>query len=583
MQENLTPPHGGLLRDLVTDRASAEELRRASRDLPSWTLTERQRCDLELLTQGAFSPLGGFMSRAEVQSVCETQRLPAGPDSGSLGALWPLPITLDVTDAVADRLGAGDRLVLRDEEGAPVAVQTVTDVWPLDRESLASQVYGTLDRSHPSVGHLYRRENNWLVGGPVVALEPPAHYDFATLYRSPAELRRRFEQLGWRRIVAFQTRNPMHRAHFELTLRAVRELEASLLIHPAVGMTQPGDIDRFTRVRCYRALMARYPERTAMLSLLPLAMRMAGPREALLHAIVRKNYGCSHFIVGRDHAGPGLDRAGQPFYGPYEAQEAVQRHEEELGIRMVPFRHLGYVRDTDDYRPADEVPEGARALSISGTELRQRLDDGREIPEWFTFPEVAEELRRSRPPRHRRGLTVFFTGLSGAGKSTLAKVLQARLLEAGDRPVTLLDGDIVRRHLSSELGFSREHRNLNIQRIGFVAAEITRNGGVAICAPIAPYDSTRKEVRERVEEVGSFVLVHVATPLEICEERDVKGLYAKARSGEIPAFTGISDPYEMPEDAEVSLDTRHCTPAEAAQSLLLYLERRGFMGHRPLP
>ncbi|MEO1088943.1 MAG: adenylyl-sulfate kinase, partial [Acidobacteriota bacterium] len=332
-------------------------------------------------------------------------------------------------------------------------------------------------------GHLLRRANNFVVGGPVRGLERPARYDFQGLRATPAELRRRFERFGWRRIVAFQTRNPMHRAHVELTMRAVRELEANVLLHPVVGVTKPGDIDPYTRIRCYQALMPRYPAQTAMLALLPLAMRMAGPREALLHAIVRKNFGCSHFIVGRDHAGPGSDRAGQPFYGPYDAQELVRAHEKELGIEMVPFRHLVYVPEQAAYLPSDELPDGAKAVSISGTEMRNRLADGRELPEWFTYKEVADELRRTYPPRHRRGLTIFFTGLSGAGKSTLAKVLEARLLEAGGRPVTLLDGDIVRRNLSSELGFSRRDRDLNIRRIGFVASEITKNGGIAICAP----------------------------------------------------------------------------------------------------
>lgn len=572
----INPPHGGSLIDLVADPTDSEQLRAETRGLPSWTLTHRQACDLELLLTGAFSPLDGFMTREQVESVSEHMRLPS--EGSEPGALWPIPITLDVTETVGAGLAQGDRLVLRDGEGTPLAVQTVTDVWSPDRERLANRVFGTSDPGHPAVEHLYSQDNRCVVGGPIIGLQKPVHYDFVTLHGTPAELRKRFEQLGWRKIVAFQTRNPMHRAHFELTLRAVREVEASLLIHPVVGMTKSGDIDRYTRIRCYQALLDRYPPRTVMLSLLPLAMRMAGPREALLHAIIRKNYGCSHFIVGRDHAGPGLDSQGRPFYGPYDAQDLVRSHQNELGIQMVPFRHLVYVADSDTYLPADQVPENTRALSISGTELRRRLDEDREIPEWFTFPEVASELRRSRPPRHKRGLTVFFTGLSGAGKSTLAKVLQARLLEVRGRPVTLLDGDIVRRNLSSELGFSREHRDLNIRRIGFVASEITKNGGIAICAPIAPYDSTRKEVRRMIEDVGNFVLVHVATTLDVCETRDVKGLYAKARAGEIRAFTGISDPYEEPEDADLVLDTVGCTPTETTQSLLLYLESRGYVG-----
>ena len=343
-------------------------------------------------------------------------------------------------------------------------------------------------------------------------------------------------------------------------------------------MTKPGDVDHYTRVRCYQALLSHYPQPTVKLALLPLAMRMAGPREAVWHAIIRKNYGCTHFIVGRDHAGPGSDSSGKPFYDPYAAQDLLREHEEEVGVRMVPFRQMVYVEDLDTYLPEDEIPPGARALDLSGTELRRRLAEGREIPQWFTFPEVARELKRSYPPRHLQGFTVFFTGLSGAGKSTIANALLVKFLEMGGRPVTLLDGDIVRKHLSSELGFSKEHRDINIRRIGFVASEITKNGGIALCAPIAPYDSVRKEVQAMIKPVGGFVLVYVATPLEVCEQRDRKGLYAKARAGIIQQFTGISDPYEVPDDAEVAIDTTDMTPEEAAQEVILHLEREGYIG-----
>jgi sulfate adenylyltransferase len=343
-------------------------------------------------------------------------------------------------------------------------------------------------------------------------------------------------------------------------------------------MTKPGDVEYYVRVRCYQAMLHRYPTNTVKLALLPLAMRMGGPREALWHAIIRKNYGCSHFIVGRDHAGPGSDADGKPFYGPYDAQEILRAHEKEVGVTMVPFQMMVYLEDQDRYVPEDEVPPGARTLNISGTELRRRLTEGREIPSWFTFPEVARELQRSYPPRHRQGFTVFFTGLSGSGKSTIANVLRVKFLEMGGRPVTLLDGDIVRKHLSSELGFSREHRDINIRRIGFVASEITKNGGIALCAPIAPYDVVRKEVRASIEPYGGFVLVHVSTPTDICEGRDRKGLYAKARAGLLQQFTGVSDPYESPADAEVSIDTTELSAEEAAQEIFLYLEREGYIG-----
>jgi len=571
--DHLIPAHGGELVNLLVDADRATELRQTSRDWPSWDLTPRQICDLELLLNGGFSPLRGFMNRAEFESVAKDMRL-------TDGTLWPIPITLDVTEKVAEGLSEGSKLALRDEEGVMLAVLHVEDLWEIDREAKAEAVYGTLDQTHPGVAHLFQRTNNIGVGGRLEGLQLPAHYDFRTLRRTPRELRARFAKQGWRKIVAFQTRNPMHRAHFELTLRAARELEANLLIHPVVGMTKPGDVDHYTRVRCYQALLPHYPQHTVDLSLLPLAMRMGGPREALWHAIIRKNYGCTHFIVGRDHAGPGNDANGQPFYGPYEAQELFKKHEEELGVKMVPFKLMVYLEDQDSYSPIDEVPEGERTLTISGTELRSRLADGREIPEWFTFPEVAEELRKTHPPRSKQGFTVFFTGLSGAGKSTLANVLLVKLLEMGGRPVTLLDGDIVRKNLSSELGFSKEHRDINIRRIGFVASEITKNGGIALCAPIAPYEKVRSEVRQLIESGGGFVLVHVATPLDVCETRDRKGLYAKAREGIIKEFTGISDPYEEPKDAELDLDTTDMSPEEAAQRIILYLEKEGYIGSR---
>jgi len=573
VDDHLIPPHGGPLVDLLVDTDRATALREASVDYPSWDLTDRQLCDLELLATGGFSPLTGFNTRDEYDRIVTDMRLPSG-------TLWPIPITLDVTSEMADGLEPGARLALRDPEGVMLAALTVEDVWEPDRGREATEVFGSTNREHPAVSYLFDHAGSHYVGGTLEVLELPHHYDFKTLRMAPAEVRQRFDKRGWSRIVAFQTRNPMHRAHLELTVRAAKDAGANLLIHPVVGMTKPGDVDHYTRVRAYQALLPRYPSNTAELSLLPLAMRMAGPREAVWHAIIRKNHGCTHFIVGRDHAGPGSDSSGTPFYGPYEAQELLAEHQEEIGIEMVPFKMMVYLPDSDEYAPIDEVPERTKTLTLSGTELRSRLADGREIPEWFTFPQVAEELRRTHPPRTRQGFTVFFTGLSGSGKSTVANVLQVKLLEMGGRPVTLLDGDIVRKNLSSELGFSKEHRDLNIQRIGFVASEITKNGGIAICAPIAPYDQVRQQVREMIEPVGGFVLVHVATPLEVCEQRDRKGLYAKARAGIIQEFTGISDPYEEPENAEVVIDTSELSRDAAAQRIILHLEAEGFIGPR---
>ena len=570
MTDHLIAPHGGTLVNLIADADRTTAIKAESRDWPSFDLTPRQLCDLELMMNGAFSPLTGFLTRADYDSVCRDMRL-------ADGTLWPIPITLDVPEELGASLSPGSDLALRDAEGVMIAALHVEDVWQPDREAEAAAVLGTTNPEHPGVAQLVDRTNPYYVGGTVTGLSPVTHYDYKLLRHTPAELRAEFAKLGWTKIVAFQTRNPMHRAHQELTLRAAKEVEANLLIHPVVGMTKPGDVDHYTRVRCYQALLHRYPRKTAMLSLLPLAMRMAGPREAVWHAIIRKNHGCTHLIVGRDHAGPGSDSSGNAFYGPYDAQELLQKHEAELGVAMVPFKLMVYVEEQDTYTPIDEISEGTRTLNISGTDLRDRLAMGKDIPEWFTFPDVATELRRSHPPRHQQGFTVFFTGLSGSGKSTIANVLLVKFLEMGGRPVTLLDGDLVRKNLSSELGFSKEHRDLNIKRIGYVASEITKNGGVAICAPIAPYDSVRKDVRAMIQPTGGFLLVHVATPIGVCEERDRKGLYAKARAGIIKEFTGISDPYEEPADADLSIDTTQFTAEEAAQQIVLHCEKEGYV------
>lgn len=569
---HLVCPHGGELVDLIAPLDRISELKAHSREWPSWDLSARQLCDLELLISGGFSPLRGFMTQADFVGVCQNMRL-------ANGILWPMPITLDVTEDFAKSLKPGSsKIALRDPEGVMLAVLHAEEVWQPDRKAEAKSVFNTTSDLHPGADYAINKANPWYVGGRVEGTHAPSHYDFRALRFTPAELRSEFARLGWRRVVAFQTRNPMHRAHQELTFRAAKQVEANLLIHPSVGMTKPGDVDYFTRVRCYQLLLPKYPPGTAKLSLLPLAMRMGGPREAIWHAIIRKNHGCSHMIVGRDHAGPGKDEHGKPFYGPYEAQEVFKKHEADIGVTMVPFNMMVYLEDQDQYFPDDQVPKDARVLNISGTELRERLNEGREIPSWFTYPEVVQELRRSYPPRHRQGLTIFFTGLSGSGKSTIANVLLTKFLETGGRPVTLLDGDLVRKHLSSELGFSKEHRDINIRRIGYVASEITKNGGIAICAPIAPYDATRKHVRGMIEPLGGFILVHVSTSVEVCEQRDRKGLYAKARAGILKEFTGISDPYEEPRDAEVVINTGELTPEEAAQEIILHLEQEGFIG-----
>ena len=566
----LIEPHGGTLRLLYLPTDEAAAFRPEAAEYPAWNLTQRQLCDLKLLLNGGFSPLTGFLGAADYEPVLERMRL-------ADGTLWPMPVTLDVSRKFVDGLRPGQRIGLRDPEGFLIAAMTVELVFEPDRRREAAAVFGTTDEAHPGVDYLLNRTNPVYLGGPLTGIAPSVEYDFAQLRDDPKDLRAKFARRGWQRVVAFQTRNPMHRAHQELTQRAAQIAEANLLIHPVVGQTKPGDVDHFARVRCYEQVLKTYPEQTTLLSLLPLAMRMAGPREAMWHAIIRKNFGCTHFIVGRDHAGPGNDRAGKAFYGPYDAQTLLQEVQAELGIQMVPFKEMAYVQDRGQYVPQDEVQPGETVLNLSGTEFRRRLREGIEIPAWFSYPEVVEELRRSYPPRHRQGFTVLFTGLSGAGKSTLANALMVKLLELGGRSVTLLDGDLVRKHLSSELGFSKEHRDLNILRIGFVASEITKAGGVAICAPIAPYASIRRRVREMVEAYGAFVEIYVATPLEVCERRDTKGLYAKARAGLLTHFTGIDDPYEAPEDPDVVVHTESELPDVAAQRIVLKLEALGLI------
>jgi len=563
-------PNHAPIPELYVSYESSLKLKHEAGALPSWDLTPRQTCDLELLMNGGFNPLKGFMGQADYDGVVANMRL-------SDGTLWPMPITLDVSEAFAEKVAPGQDIALRDQEGVILAILSISDKWVPNKANEAEKVFGADDLAHPAVNYLHNQAGKVYLGGPITGIQQPVHYDFKARRDTPNELRALFRKLGWRKIVAFQTRNPLHRAHQELTFRAAREAEANLLIHPVVGMTKPGDVDHFTRVRCYEAVLDQYPAQTTALSLLNLAMRMAGPREAVWHGLIRRNHGCTHMIVGRDHAGPGKNSAGQDFYDPYAAQELFAQHADEMGIEMVDFKHMVYVSEKAQYYPANEVPEGSTVLDISGTELRRRLREGLDIPEWFSFPQVVTELRKTSPARSKQGFTVFFTGLSGSGKSTIANALMVKLMEMGGRPVTLLDGDVVRKHLSSELGFSKEHRDLNIKRIGYVASEITKNGGIAICAPIAPYTATRRAVREMVEAYGAFVETHVATSIEECEKRDRKGLYKLAREGKIKEFTGISDPYEAPTNAELVVNTENVDVDHCAHQVLLKLEQMGLI------
>src|SRR5947209_8629831 len=566
----LNTPYGGSLVTLIVDDARAAEMKGTAQDFASLTLDERGLCDLELLATGGFSPLTGFLGKADYTRVVGEMRL-------ADGTLWPLPVTLPVHPG--DGIAEGRPLALRDGYGHLIAFLQVEETYAVDKAAEARGAYGSTDAKHPAVAYLNRQPGHYAAGRLEVIRTPP-HYDFTELRRTPAELREHFESLGWAKVVAFQTRNPLHRAHEELTKRAAKQIGGGLLIHPVVGVTKPGDVDHYTRVRCYRALVDNYYEPgSVVLSLLPLAMRMAGPREVLLHAIIRRNYGCTHFIVGLDHAGPGNDSTGKPFYGPYDAQAAMKEHEKEIGMGMVDFKQMVYLPEENRYSPVDEVPKGARTADISGTEVREKyLAKGLQLPEWFSRPAVAEILSETNPPRFRQGLTIWFTGLSGSGKSTIAHALIERLAEFG-RNCSLLDGDEIRTHLSKGLGFSKEDRDTNIRRVGYVAGLVAQHGGTTLCAVISPYRAIRDEARKLSK--GNFVEVYCETPIEVCEQRDVKGMYAKARAavaeGKPMGFTGVDDPYEPPTNAEVTIDTSKLSVEECVHAIINKLLASGYI------
>ena len=563
---HLIAPYGGAMVDLLVAPDVLEERRAYASRLRSLQLSARSVCDLELIAIGGFSALTRFLGQADYLGVVDEMRL-------ADGTVFSMPITLPIAEN-AD-IFVGEEIALRNDKNELLAIMSVEDKYAWDLNEHALKVYGTLDPRHPLVAEM-ARWGKFNISGRLQVLQLPIHYDFAPLRLTPREVRARLETYGHANVVAFQTRNPLHRVHEELTKRAIAEVDGVLLLHPSVGMTKPGDVDHYTRVRTYKALTDNYydPDRV-LLSLLPLAMRMGGPREALWHAIIRRNYGANHFIVGRDHAGPGNDSQGKPFYGPYDAQELVKQHQGELGVKMLPFHELLYITDEGRYEEVSKIPAGTRTSNISGTQVREKyLNKGRLLPDWFTRPEVAQILGESYPARHHQGVCLWFTGLSGAGKSTITDVLTVLLLEHG-RQMTILDGDVVRTNLSKGLGFNREDRDINIRRIGFVAAEIARHGGIVICAAISPYRTTRNDVRS-LFGADQFVEIYVNTPLEVCEARDTKGLYAKARRGEIKEFTGIDDPYEEPLNPEIICDTVSHTPEENARQILDYLIVNGF-------
>jgi len=564
-------PHG---KTLVSFHLSADELSEyseLSNKTSSLTLSLKQQCDLEMISNGAFSPLSTFNNQKDYEEILLNNKL-------SNGLVWPIPIVLDVPDQFLKSLDKNEYISLRNAEGFLLAILKVNEFWAPDKKEEANSVFKSNDPNHPGVDYLFNHTNNNYISGELVPIQSNKYFDFTHLRKSPQEVRDFFRLNNWKDVIAFQTRNPMHRAHFELTKLAMDEHNSKLLIHPVIGISKPGDIDHFTRVKCYQHIIKYYPENRVELSLINLAMRMAGPKEAVWHAIIRKNYGCNRIIIGRDHAGPGVNAEGKPYYQPYDAQELIAQYQEELEIKMVPFKEMVFAKNKKTFLPLDKIEQDDPIEKLSGTQFKEFLQQRTEIPSWYSFPEVIHELRKRFPKLHNQGLTVFFTGLSGAGKSTLANAIMYKLMETEDRPITLLDGDIVRQHLSSELGFSKEDRDIHVKRIGYVASEITKHGGVAICAPIAPYSNTRKVVRNMIDEVGSFVEIHVATPLSVCEERDVKGLYKQARAGKILDFTGVSDPYEEPENPEITVDTSDITVEESSALILDKLRSLKLLG-----
>jgi len=563
-------PYGGKLCNLVLSKDKAENLKLEAANYPSVTLTQRQVCDLELLMNGAYSPLKGFMCQDEYDAVVDNMRLPNG-------LLWPMPVIFDVSEGFVDKhnISSSSKVALQDGEGFMLAVLSVQSVWSPDKKREAEKIYGTTSLDHPGVSYLKESTHSIYIGGTIQGVQLPEYYVFGTYRRTPLIQREMFSKKGWRNVIAYQTSKIIHRLQRELLLKVAKDHQAHVLIHPTIGSTKPGDTHYYTRVHCYEAVLKYFPEQIAMLSIMPLSMRMAGAREGLWYGIIHQNYGCTHFIVGPNHASPPQPEDADC---SYETQKLIEEYQQELAIKMIPVEEYQYLPVSESFLPVSKISQkNEEGLRFSERKVRENLHENKPIPDWCSFPEVLKVMVKAYPPRSKQGFTLFFTGLSGSGKSTIAKIVNAQLIEQGNRPVTLLDGDVVRLNLSSELGFSKEHRDLNIRRIGFVANEITKNAGVAICAPIAPYTKSRREVREQIEQSGAFIEIHVSTPLEICEARDRKGLYAKARKGIIPEFTGISDPYEIPKKPELDIDTSEITPLEASQEVILYLFQKGFL------
>jgi len=494
------------------------------RDAPTYTPRAHELADLELLMSGAYAPLTGFLGRADLASLARTGRLVDGTS-------WPVPVTLEVPAAVVAQLHIDNPLrrvlVLTDGEGAPVAAVDVTESW-------------------------LTRDGATAVSGPVRRIGDGAQGPFRKLRQGPAELR---QLLPPGRVLGVFVDRPLHRPQLAQLAHATRTLAGHLLVLLPVGGPTADGISPESLVRCVLAARDRMPPATIVA--VPLVSRGDDIRDALLRARVASAYGVTHLLA----TGNSMPAGGGP--------------------RVLVPRELAYDSRDGQWRSRDDIPPRHRRLPMTQAELDDLLDRGAPLPEWHTPPAVARELARERPPRRHRGLVVFFTGLSGSGKSTVARGIVEVLLETGERTVTLLDGDVVRRHLSAGLTFSAADRDINVRRIGWVAAEVARHGGLAVCCPIAPYEASRRAARQYARTVGAgFMLVWVATPLAECERRDRKGLYAKARAGQLTGMTGVDDPYEEPADAELVIDTSRMSPAEAVAAVLRHLGASGWIEPR---
>jgi len=521
----------------------------------------RLLCDLEVMLLGGFSPLEGFLTEIDYKSVVNNMRL-------SSGELWPMPIVYKIKKSELSKYSDKTSVILADSTNLPLAQFHISDIYSPDLELECKNVYGTTDDNHPYVNEVLSDRDILYVGGRIERINLPVHFDFGEYRLTPEDVKSEIKKRGWTNVVGFQTRNPMHRSHMELTLKSLQEVDngtntTGVLIHPIVGITQACDVNYHTRVKCYKKIIERYPkfngsdQPLAMLSLLPLSMRMAGPREAIWHALIRKNYGCTHFIVGRDHAGPSYkNKNGEAFYGPYDAHELVTKYSDEIGIKVVMSQMIVYLKSQQVYKPINEVEDKSDMMNISGTELRNMLVNREKIPEWFTFPEISQELYNDYLPNSKKGFCIYMVGLSGSGKTTLLNQLHGKLMElSNNRRISVLDGDVVRQELSKGLGFSREDRSLNVRRIGYVASEIVKHGGICMCANIAPYQEDRDHNRSLIETYGGYYETHVNTKIDECEKRDCKGLYKLARQGVIKEFTGVSDPFECPENPEFTFES----------------------------